>query len=257
MGQTQRQCIFCGHAGTNREHIIADWIGRSLAGLALPGITIQFAHESTAPDGSPRRPKTARTTAYFTRAFCRENCNGGWMSRLEDAVKPILGPMLHGRPRTMLSVDAQRLLALWATKTAFAFQTQEGAETTWARPEDFEALYADQAPLPGSQVWLGARETGHAAWYRSHSLRLPDGDEDQVDGFGVVLSVGFAVFWVVVPYDPTVQLRLVGEAAMATKPIWPGLGRAVTWPPPRTIVPLHLTALPQRFVSSSRLLSTA
>jgi hypothetical protein len=227
-----------------------------MAGPPAPGITIQFAHESTEPDGTPRRPKRAQTTAYFTRAFCRDNCNGGWMSRLEEAVKPILEPMLHGKPWTTLSVDDQRLLAFWATKTAFAFQTQEGASTMWARPEHFEALYAEQGPLPDSQVWLGARERGHAGWYRAHTLRLPGSDEHDVDGFGVVLTVGFAVFWVVVPFTPSVKLRLVSEAAMATKPIWPGLGRSVAWPPAQSIVPINLTELPQRFVRSSRLVST-
>jgi hypothetical protein len=218
MTQQGRHCLFCHRTGTSREHILADWIGRSLTGPPLPGITIRFTHESTMPDGTPLRAKSAASTAYYTRAFCRE-CNGGWMSRLEDAVKPILEPMLHGRPWTTLSVEDQRLLAFWATKTAFAFQTQEGAETTWARPQQFEALYAEQGPLPGSQVWLGAREQFHAAWYRSHSLRLPGAPEDQVDGFGAALSLGFAVFWLIVPDNPNVQVRLVSEAAMMMKPI--------------------------------------
>lgn len=257
VSRSQRHCLFCGHPRTSREHILARWIGRSLTGLVPPGLTIQFAHESAEPDGTPRRTKRAKGTAYFTRAFCRDECNGGWMSRLEDAVKPVLEPMLHGRLPTTLSVADQQLLAFWATKTAFAFQTQEGRETTWARPEDFRALYAEQGPLAESQVWLGAREVGHAAFYRGHSVRLGDSDRAAVDGFGVVLTVGFAVFWVLVPYLPGVGLRLTGEAAMATKPIWPGLGRPVVWPPAHTIVPLDLTGLPARFAASSRLLRTS
>jgi len=127
-----RRCLFCGRPGTSRKHILAAWIGRSLAGPPQPGITIQFKHESTAPDGTPRKPKTAKGTAYFTRAFCRK-CNGGWMSQLEDAVRPVLEPMLHGRVPVTLSVAEQRTLAFWATKTGFAFLTQEAAETScWA-----------------------------------------------------------------------------------------------------------------------------
>lgn len=258
MSRPQHHCLFCGQAGTSREHVLAAWIGRSLAaisapGLSQPGVAIQFAHESTAPDGTPRKTKRSKTTAYFTRAFCR-GCNGGWMSRLEHAVRPLLEPMLHGRPPMTLSVDDQRTLAFWATKTAFAFLTQEGEETKWARPEDFTALYAAQGPLPHSQAWLGAREIGHAGWYRAHSVRLPGGIDDGIDGFGAVLTVGFAAFWILVPYRELGRLRLVSEAAMAMKPIWPGLGRQIAWPPARTIVPTNLTGLPEQLLASSRLL---
>lgn len=233
--------------------MLARWIGRAW-GEPPPGITVQFAHESFSPSGQARPTKTARAPAYFTRAFC-QTCNNGWMSRLEDQIRPVLEPMLRGLPRrTTLSLEDQRLLAFWATKTALAFQTMEDDETTWARPEDFATLFGSRVrsrtPRSGWVLAKSAMPLG----YRSHNTCLSDTPDGEIDGFGVVLSVGFAVFWVLVPYEPRAQLRLFGEAGMATKPIHPCLGRSVVWPPPRTIVPIDLTGLPERLIQSSRLL---
>lgn len=244
------RCRFCGQPGASKEHILGRWIGRTYTADPPPGLSFHLRHETVTPDGTLKTTKTAKGTAFVTRAFC-ESCNTGWMARLEDRVKPVLGAMLLRRVPLTLSVDDQAVLALWATKTALASQTQEPHDSMWARAEDFRGLYDKQAPLPGSQVWIGAREQWHPAMYRGHSTAL-HGSED-LDGFGAVVSVRFAVMWVLVPSRPRPPLRLFGPSAMAMKPIWPGLGRTVVWPPVTAIDGTDLTDLPRSLLVNSRL----
>ena len=199
----------------------------------------------------PRR-KICKLPAWFTRAFCRA-CNGGWMAQLEEATRPVLGPMIRSRPTTLLGEREQRLLTLWATKTALAFQTMELTSTQWALPEDFATLHARSEPPPGSQVWLGAREQFYPAWYRAHSLSRDRSAIDVVDGYSVVLTVGFAVFFLIVSRDPQVQVRLRGEGALAMAPIWPRRREHVRWPPARLLAPIDLTRLPHRLLRDAAL----
>ncbi len=251
MSKPARTCLFCGRRGTSKEHILSQWIGKSFTQSVASGIDVELAHETFAPDGTLVRRKNSKRTAFVALSFCEE-CNNTWMGRLDDQVKPILLPMMFARPRLALTVPDQRLLTLWLTKVALGFQTLEPDESTWARPEHFRALYETSAPLTGSQAWIGAREHWYPAMYRGHSTALR-GQDGAVDGFGVVLSVGFVVFWLLVPYTPSRQLHLYGDSAMAAKPIWPGLGRDIVWPPARTIAGVDLTGLPHRLLESSRL----
>jgi hypothetical protein len=82
----------------------------------MPGATYVFHHRSSHPEvGIPERDKMAKRPAYISRAFCRD-CNGGWMSRLEERVQPVLEPLALGKP-VILSLEDQEVLSFWATKT--------------------------------------------------------------------------------------------------------------------------------------------
>ena len=230
VSQPQRRCLFCGSQGSSGEHIIPRWIGRALMPQPMPGISVVYRHVSANPEaGISVREKRAKEPAFRTRAFCRE-CNGGWMSRLESDVQEVLEPLLFCRS-LVLTAAHQRLLTLWVTKTVLAFQSIEHPTTTFARPKHFTELFRSQAPLADSQIWLGANDHGEPAWYRAHGVRVPAGDPSRFDGFGSTLTVGHAVFYMLVGYDRPIGLRLRYEAAAAFKEIWPGRARPVSWPP--------------------------
>jgi hypothetical protein len=246
MAQTRPICKFCGKPGSSDEHIIAQWIGRLLSEGAPPGAHFVFHHRSAHPEvGIPERVKTAKLPSYRTRAFCRP-CNNGWMSELEVRVRPVLEPLILGKPR-ILSREDQALLSFWATKTLFGFQALEHESTEWARPEDYAELHELQAPLPRSQVWLGAGEPkGEIAWQRAHSYRLNEAAPEQIDGFGATLTIGHAVFYLAIGYTARPGLRLRYDAAMALKEIWPSTRDELHWPPTVTVpknTPTGLTSL--------------
>jgi hypothetical protein len=196
----------------------------------MPGVSLVYRHVSANPEaGIGVREKRAKEPAYFTRAFCRA-CNGGWMSRLESDVRVALEPLLLGQSGGV-SPQEQKLLAFWALKTVLAFQSIEDPQTTYARPGDFAELFERQAPLERSQVWLGANDHGEPAWYRAHGVYLDDARAGDWDGFGATLTVGHAVFYMLVGFDEPVAMRPRYEAAAAFKEIWPARGRPLSWPP--------------------------
>lgn len=239
-----RTCLFCGRLGSSREHIVPQWIGRAFDVPSIPDVDIVNCHRSENPAaGIGLREKRAKGPAYYTRAFC-ERCNNGWMSALEEKVRPLLEPLLHGEPRR-LGPDDQELLALWATKTILAFQSIEEPSTTWARPGDCHELFTTQRPLANSQVWLGCTVHGSPAWYRAHTIRLRGSAEDAVDGFGATLTVGHAVFYFVLGFAGAIGMRLRYEPASALREIWPGGQREVDWPPRLALMDEQPQALPE------------
>ena len=48
-----------------------------------------------------------------------KDCNGGWMSELEQRTRPLLAPMLRGQVRTFSAAE-QLVLATWGAKTIYA-----------------------------------------------------------------------------------------------------------------------------------------
>jgi hypothetical protein len=229
----RRACLFCGTVRkTTNEHIIAAWIGRLLRDHYGAIGEVSFRHESEHPEaGVPTREKHAKQPRYISRAFCA-NCNGGWMGRLEERAEPVVGPLILGEARSLSAAD-QETLVFWATKTSLAFLSVEHETTKWARAEEYRALFCTQAPLPNSQVWVGASGQGLAIWYRPHRHPHPllVGETGEVHGFGVTLAVGYAVFYVLVGYSGRVDMRLRDEPATMLREIWPTKPRGVQWPP--------------------------
>jgi hypothetical protein len=116
-------CLFCSKPmkDRSREHIIPQWLWPYLGMTKLSMI------------GSVHKGRTGPSTSYAfvekelpTKALgkflegrvCRE-CNPGWMSLLEEAVKPLLIPILD--TPTLVdewSVEDRKVLARWAVKTS-------------------------------------------------------------------------------------------------------------------------------------------
>jgi hypothetical protein len=246
--QRRNICWFCGQPGASREHIVPTWIGRLLDSFLPPGARSVYHHESENPEaGIPRKYKQAGGPAFYSRKFCKP-CNTVWMADLEDEVEPVLGPLILGR-RAALEPAEQELLAFWATKTVLAFQSVEAAVTTWAQPAVFADLYQRQGPLSYSQVWLGAADRGEHIWSRSNSLRAADATAP--DGFGAVLTVGHAVFYVAVLPAASGRLYLKPPLAQALRNIWPGSGRSMLWPPAAKATPQDLRDLAELIAQNS------
>jgi hypothetical protein len=85
------------------------------------------------------------------------DCNGGWMSRLEDATKPVLLPMIRGEAR-QLDLSERRRLAAWGqlkclTLDAFYRGEHDGVRHLPARLAHH--FRNERQPLDDSLVVLG------------------------------------------------------------------------------------------------------
>jgi hypothetical protein len=79
------------------------------------------------------------------RDVCR-HCNGGWLSALEKAVKPILAPLASGdKALAVLKESEERLLVRWAAKTALLLHWSSDFNRTIPL-ESLQHLYQKDLP---------------------------------------------------------------------------------------------------------------
>lgn len=148
-------CAFCGSTKKprGREHVLPDWLNN--IGLEPQRVEYHVGWLNRVPRRWTSTPFTATV-----RAVC-DDCNHGWMSGLEGAVKPILTPLILGEDRD-LSADDERLISAWTFKTALV-SLVSSSEDDRARgygvpAEEYAALYSRRdhpEPLPYSQFWIG------------------------------------------------------------------------------------------------------
>lgn len=144
-----KACIFCGASPTTKEHLLPEWLAREIQASDLSVKWIR-------PDGTKSWRGPDESFGTTVRCACGENCNNGWMSRLEDEIRPILGPMATGRRRELPPVE-QVVLAKWVWKTAIVSQATMRDEANWFVSRDQAAqFYQSGAAVPANvRMWLG------------------------------------------------------------------------------------------------------
>lgn len=143
------KCIFCGQEREKaKEHIVPRWlqieVGGSMAKYAT-GTHIKYF------DVEPIDERKQSGESFVFGSVCKE-CNGGWMSQLENECKPIIQSLLK---KSLLFTDLdkkQRLtLALWSFKTALMINA--GSNYRRIVPESHYAhLYKHQGLVQNMKV---------------------------------------------------------------------------------------------------------
>src|SRR4051812_20705575 len=114
-----RLCMFCGQNKRSREHVWPRWLSKALPS----GVPTDFQSMSydRANNLIGTRPFQVRHDIEEKVRVPCEQCNNGWMSVLENEVKPVLTPMMRNEPVNLDRHDMD-VLATWAVKTAFMAQ---------------------------------------------------------------------------------------------------------------------------------------
>lgn len=142
-------CIFCGRFGPlTREDAIPTWLMKILSPAGLTWGT------DAELQGNLRK---AATGYRLKLPILCSDCNTNWLGAIERRAKPLLMSWMAG-VHTPLAIAEQRLLSLWAVKTAMTVQ-QAQARTRRVIPLDqYAALYKAQTqPPPGFYVWVQAQ----------------------------------------------------------------------------------------------------
>jgi hypothetical protein len=248
-------CVLCGSADSpTDEDVIPRWLLRLFD--VQGAVTVNVREEA----GTPRPVATRPNPKIMLRGGLCSQCNNERLSRLENAVKPILGPMARNMHPTVLGLDSQRLLAAWAVKTVYLLELAarqqypgsrliEGyepgiAEMGWLLDQLERRPVTQVEPQPRSMVWLACWDANERSVfnYAPSSAPLPSQSGKDVVGQFSTLAVGYAAFQVfTVDYVVADQH---GAVVWNTQPppsvresvprIWPHLlgARAVSWPPP-------------------------
>lgn len=113
-----RRCIFCNEVivgNRSKEHVIPQWLINHL-NSSDNTLTQGVAH---GVEGKVLEVRLHDMMSYVQGKVCEE-CNTGWMSKLESAAKPILLPLIEGgKSLSDLSNEQRVLISRGAVKTAY------------------------------------------------------------------------------------------------------------------------------------------
>lgn len=172
-----KSCIFCGRNGNkSKEHLWPEWMH-----LYLPSVgdgnhireVNTFQWNTQVGENKLKRPGNIFTIK--ARVVCKD-CNSGWMSRLEEAVKPTFTRMIKGEKLSLHEKD-QELLSRWiAMKVIVGEHVEKGIHVT---PKRDRHLLKEENKIP---EYFAIHVSSHAsksdtAWLRiSNTLALsPNG----------------------------------------------------------------------------------
>ncbi|MER6591389.1 hypothetical protein ABT214_05945 [Micromonospora purpureochromogenes] len=217
-------CPYCGREGQmTDEHVWPRWVSKLLR-----------EHFGTFDPRKSKGPVSRETIKLLTR-LC-ESCNGNWLDVLETDVKPILAPMIVPKAAYKdLNPSEQRLLAVWAYKTALMFDLadQHGPRV----PAYHHELLRIRREVPNNvRVWIGAYNRDWAV--RLHVADLTIGQDSSKPNARVFTFTAFRVLFQVFIAFPWGSLTLASSqhhisdlyAESGLHSLTPSTGRTIRWP---------------------------
>jgi hypothetical protein len=220
---TGKFCPFCGSdEALTVEHVWPQWMSR-----ALRKHVGAKQHERPFAVSVAGAKRVSR--AIDVEAPACALCNNHWLSVLEQDVRPVLEPMLLGEGR-ILSRTHQLLLATWAVKTVLMFDAATGADAVI--PMGYYREFAQlRAPLPSTQVWLGAYSgiRPGLAWRQALWVDVPS--EEAPNAFVTTFTAYRVVFQVAGHFvrDASFRDRRY-QFASGVHRIWPVEPGSIRWP---------------------------
>jgi len=244
-----RKCGFCGGPGVNKEHVWPNWIRKIiLAERGAPGKRFKVQHEHR---GEITEFESAGLETLI--GMPCGNCNSGWMSELESAVKPFMSGMVHPGHQTLLDAERRRLLARWATKTAMVFEFFKEKKLHYFTPAARLEFMDSSLPAPDVSVWLGRY------WALKPMHALQDRKQDEKSGsvalYTFTMTAQFFAVQVAARRGSSERVPVAALPDGALIKIWPGRfgpDELVAWPPPLTMGEDGLRAVDTRFREGER-----
>jgi hypothetical protein len=221
-------CVFCGQRGPlTDEHVWPDWLSRFLIDEPTSWVS--------ADDQGIERVHTAPMFSRKVKRVC-EQCNGGWMSALENEARPVLRWLILGRPCVIAPADA-RTLAAWLTKTAFMAAFLE--RTPAISPSHYRWLYEHRTPHRDLIVAVAGYRGRRHPIYSAHGdvtrqVRAQAGQpwSPVLCAYVSTVSIGTLVGQLIgVTVTGEFQVERPDWHLRAARVIWPVPPR-LPWPPP-------------------------
>ncbi len=245
---TSRVCLFCPNPGGNKEDAWPLWLISSVG--ADSKSPTEYWNTVTAP------PKRWAGPKFTMKKICRE-CNNGWMSRLEQAVKPTMGSLVNDISMP-LDEEQQRLLARWATKTAMVIEGVKQEKNNFYTAAQRSEFRTTLIPPLETAVWLGRCSQSNNLHGEARKLRVsnPTATNPLEDGCATTFVTGRLVMQVLsVKRRPdamygSLRLRIrSGPWESKLVQVWPIEKQRVDWPPPQSFSDLDdgLLNLRRRF----------
>ena len=236
-----RCCLFCATPLTERgpENAIPQWL-RDYLGVRHEDVLQAIAQTES---GTLRQQ---RSHALVEAPICRE-CDDGWMSDLENQIRPLLIDLMSGQ-RSLLALSPQErlLVGRWTAKSAFVLgnsvQTQEEAV-----PVDHPQTLKEISDTLPAGVGVFANQHDHTGQFsyvqKNHWLRFSEVEQPEHPGRYKIAFQLQKLLLLVAHWPPPTRLVV---AAATHVPVWPI----------ETLTPSHYSGieLPRRHDSRSLLM---
>lgn len=222
-----RLCLFCSASANSVEHAWPEWITNQFKGRRPSAVR--------AERGGVRLPSwNVHQPTLKIRCVC-EQCNNGWMSKLEGQAQPYLQPLLIGES-CYLDTAGQTVVATWAVKTAMVLEGLDPTEKRAYSQLQRERLRMRAAIPFRTSVWMAASATSD--WFMSTKNRHLGEQSEGISGVSVTMGFAHLVLQVLtirVPesVDPNTEITTdvrMGPWSDVTIPVWPSKVGA-DWPP--------------------------
>lgn len=235
-------CLFCKHEFTTspsphertKEHIFGDWTTPFLKNPSGPGTQIRW--EETR-ESRERTSYPAHPAQQTVQGVCQE-CNSGWLSRIQTAAKPLLLPALKSRKRRSYGESGQEALGVWAFRAGLMAGIRGGpAAIPESRLHDF---YESRKPPELCRIWIAATPYRQFTYINHVAFKVFPEDAEpppSVNAFADVLGLGHVAFCILYWGDTkpnTGMGRLHSEFGNALTQIWP-VTKPIQWPPKKVI----------------------
>lgn len=234
------KCIFCGGGGLTKEHIFADWMRALLPRTPSDMHTHGRIGFGVDEQGEVQRllatkKRQGSAASKKLRVVCR-CCNNGWMSRLDEAAKPIILRLAQAEAFTLGQEDAHTLSGCLAKMTMVA-EFQEPSSVI-ARQVERAYLKRRGIPPPTWSIWIGLH--GDPGWITAIHHMVSRANDHVSTGMGdaqsTTIGIGGLLALVVsqnnddYPHGLEFRNNLLHE-------IWPEPPERITWPPQKGIGP--------------------
>lgn len=223
-------CWFCAsrEGRKSREHVFPRWLSAHYEARAELVTPVRLS--STTGQELSRRP--AKPLSSFVCGDVCTACNNGWMSQVEEKVRPILTATKRtGR----LSAEDAFDLARWFTKTAAVLNVSQPYRLLF-RAADRHALAAG---LPGGvtvRLFRSRHQNGLVDWVQGglSGIVLPDGiSPDSASSLHertLITHIRVSdIVGVVILAPPPLRANAVLEPNTQSSRIWPLPPRLPTW----------------------------
>jgi len=228
-----RHCIFCGDRVDSKEDAWPKWLIRLLKKSPREKAALRVSR-----DGESVREWLAKNSLIVVRNVCRDRCNSGWMSRLENESQPILSKMITSIPAT-LDLEAQDKIGQWAVKCAIMF---DNIDSSGFYDVGDRRRFSQTLMLPGDfiGVWLAHYSgtdsrafTNHRTVQLSNKAGIPHRGHIMTMLFGHLVIQVFNVKRLAEGVGPeTIHITTRNEWIDSTIQISPSpSARSVSWPP--------------------------